>query len=93
MLTMTATVLNVFQAPEGTNRQGEKYGGESKVQLLGSMELRNGEKRQDLFTLSTKHPHLFASHLGKVVRVPVGVFASTKGLQFYLTNHGPELGD
>ena len=93
MLTMTATVVNVFNAPEGTNRNGEKYGGESKVQLLGSMELRNGENRQDLFTLNTKQPQLFQSHMGKVVRVPVGVFASAKGLQFYLTNHGPELAD
>ena len=90
MLTMTATVLNVFKAPEGTNREGQKYGGESKVQLLGTMELRNGEQRQDLFTLNVKDPSQFVNHLGQVVRVPVGVFATAKGLQFYLTGQGPQ---
>lgn len=84
MLTLHATVLNVFQAPEGTNREGQAYGGGFKVQLQGVNILRNGESRIDLITLGAKDPKPFQDNLGREVVVNVGAFVTGKSIQFYI---------
>lgn len=88
MLTLSGTVLNVYQAPQGVSKAGEAYGGGYKVQLQASNELKNGETRIELITLTAKEPGAFRDLMGKVVRVPVGVFASGNGVQFYITQNG-----
>ena len=90
MLTLSATVVNVFAAPKGTNREGKAYGGQSMVQLQGVNVLRNGQKRVELFTLATQRPDVFEKSLGKEIQVPVGAFASAKGgIQFFLSESTP----
>jgi len=89
MLSLTANVVNVFRAPEGTNRDGEKFGGESKVQLQCVNLLKNGEKRVELYTLTTARPDVFEKSLGKEVTVPVGAFSSSKGLVIFLAENPP----
>lgn len=88
MLTLSGTVLNVYQAPQGVSKAGEAYGGGYKVQLQASNELKNGETRIELITLTAKEPGAFRDLMGKVVRVPVGVFSSGSGVQFYITQNG-----
>jgi len=84
MLTLHATVLNVFKAPEGKNKEGESYGGGYKVQLQGANVLKNGETRIDLVTLSSKDPKPFQDALGKEIMVNVGAFVSGKSIQYYI---------
>lgn len=84
MLTLTATVLNVFQAPEGVNKDGDKYGGGFKVQFQAENTLKNGETRIELLTLSAKDPRQFEQVKGKKVHVSVGAFVSGRQIQFYI---------
>jgi hypothetical protein len=70
------TVVNVFMTPAGQDRKtGETFGGQHKVQLQGLVELRNGETRVELLTLTTNSPEEFRPLVGKSVRIPVGAFA------------------
>ena len=84
MLTLTATVLNVFKAPEGVNKDGDAYGGGFKVQLQGVNVLKNGESRIDLVTLTAKDVAPFKAAIGKKVRVDVSAFVSGKTIQYYI---------
>jgi hypothetical protein len=51
------------------------------VQLLCEETLRNGETRLQLFTLNTNRPEAYPA--GTDAEVPVGVFVTPKGVQFY----------
>ncbi len=88
MLQMTGQVANVLETPEGTNRDGDKYGGYHQVQILCQQVLANGEKRMELFTLRTENPEEFRKHQGKHISVPVGVFARSGSLNFYMEKGG-----
>jgi hypothetical protein len=80
MLSLHGQVLNVYQTPEGTDREtGNKYGGQWKVQLQVEELLKNGEKRFSVQTLTTENPDQFRGLEGKPVSVPVGVIASNNG--------------
>jgi hypothetical protein len=78
---MHGQVANVLVTPEGTTRDGKDYGGKHQIQLLCEEVLRNGEKRLQLFTLNTNRPDDYKA--GTVADVPVGVFVTPKGVQFY----------
>jgi len=78
MLFLQAQVLNVFQTPEGVNRQtGEEYGGQHRVQLIYQDTLRNGETRMQPVDLTTDHPQAYEA--GATVSVPVRVFSPPQG--------------
>ena len=92
MLTLNGTIINIFESPRGTNKEGKEYGGEHRVQVLAETVLRNGEKRADLVNLTVDDVRPYADLRGKDVRVPVGVFSSAKGISFYaLKGCQPEL--
>ncbi|MBM7457307.1 hypothetical protein HNR62_003219 [Oceanisphaera litoralis] len=85
MLLMTGQLLNVFEAPKGTNKEGMEYGGQDKIQLLGEFPLDNGDVRNELVTLTTHDRKAFQDLIGQRVSVPVGVFAPSKGsVAFYI---------
>ena len=55
MIKLEGTVLNVFFTQQGgTNKKGEAFEDRDKVQILGAMELPNGDVKNELFTLSVK---------------------------------------
>lgn len=80
-LKLCGKVANHLETPEGVSREGKEYGGKHQVQLLCEETLRNGETRLQLFTLNTNRPGDYP--LGTDAEVPVGVFATPKGVQFY----------
>lgn len=84
MLSLRATVLNVFQAPEGQTKEGEQYGGGYKVQLQGRNILKNNQTRIDLITLTVKDPTPFQDRMEKTIQVDVGAFSNGKTIQFYI---------
>lgn len=78
MLTMKAQVLKKFRAPTGERKDGTKYGGETKVQLVGQMPLRNGETRMEMHTLTIRqNDDRFTE--GELVSVPVVPFIMNQG--------------
>lgn len=91
MLQLTGTVLHVFEAPKGKNKEGQEYGGGHRVQLVVSLPLTNGEYRRDMVTLGTNQPEFFWQREGQIVSLPVGVFAAGKGIQFFILK-GVDLG-
>lgn len=84
MLTLTGTLLNTFKSPVGTNKDGESYGGQDKIQILGKVELPNGESKNDLITLTTHNLEHFENLDGVSIRVPVGVFVNGKVASFFI---------
>ena len=52
MLNLTGTVINVFTQQGGTNKKGESFEDRDKVQLLGALDLPNGEIKNELITLT-----------------------------------------
>lgn len=84
MLMLHGQVINVFQAPRGTNKEGEEYGGQERVQIMAQSDLKNGETRMELVNLTVTNPEAYVALQGRLVSVPVGAFASGKNVQFFV---------
>ena len=84
MITLNGTLINTFTAPSGTNKEGEAYGGQDKIQLLAKMELPNGEHRMEMLTLTAPNIAPFKNYVNKPVRVPAGAFVSGKSIMWFI---------
>ena len=92
MLTLNGQIINVFETPTGTNRDGKSYGGQHRIQIMAENELQNGQKRIELVNLTVDTISAFKSLVGQMVRIPVGVFVQDKSPSFYmLKNAKPEV--
>ena len=65
MIKLEGTVLNVFTQQGGTNKKGEAFEDRDKVQILGAMELPNGDVKNELFTLSVENYRDFSDFLNQ----------------------------
>ena len=65
MLNLTGTVINVFTQQGGTNKKGESFEDRDKVQLLGALDLPNGEIKNELITLTVDNYRDFKDLLNK----------------------------
>lgn len=74
-LLMTGRVCNVFVTPEREGKDGNKYGGDHRVQLLVDKPQENGEVKRDIVDLKTQYPDYFLSMDGRQVSLPVGDYA------------------
>ena len=54
MIKLEGTVLNVFTQQGGTNKKGEAFEDRDKVQILGAMELPNGDVKNELLHYQSK---------------------------------------
>lgn len=86
MFTVTGQVLNVFKAPEGKKKTGETYGGENKIQLLGTIRLKTGGVKNELITLTMpfKWGLELSSRVGTTITLPVALMASGNVLRAYI---------
>ena len=73
MFILEGRLINIFETPKGTTREGEEYGGDNKLHILHETTLRNGEKRADLVELVVGNTLPYADKLNGLVRVPVAV--------------------
>lgn len=83
MLTLTGQLVNTFKQPKG-EKDGKEFGGQDKVQILGNMDLPNGETKMDMYTLTTHDIKSFEPLKGKNVSVSIGVLASGKNVVFFI---------
>lgn len=88
MLSLTGTLINTFETEGGTNKDGEVYDPQSKIQLLGDVANPNGSIKKDMYTLTVKTPQDFEGLEGKEIIVPIGVFASGKQLTYFVSKGG-----
>lgn len=84
MLTLIGTLIHSFKSPEGETKEGKSYGGDYKIQILGRIELPNGDSRKDLITLTCHSIDEYSKYLNQEIRVPVGVFANGKSVSFFI---------
>ena len=54
MIKLEGTVLNVFTQQGGTNKKGEAFEDRDKVQILGAMELPNGDVKMSFLHYQSK---------------------------------------
>ncbi|WP_030008344.1 hypothetical protein [Picosynechococcus sp. NKBG042902] len=83
MLYLQGQVINCFQAPKGTLKDGTEYGGQAKIQIMGDIALKNGEYRKELLTLSCD-AGLFSGLEGQNIVIPVGVMATGKAIAYFI---------
>ena len=92
MIKLEGTVLNVFTQQGGTNKKGEAFEDRDKVQILGAMELPNGDVKNELFTLSVENYRDFSDFLNQKISIAVGAMASGRNVVFYVAKGAqPEL--
>lgn len=83
MLTLKGKLINTFVSPKG-EKDGKEYGGQDKIQMIGDITLPNGETKVDMFTLTANSLSDFTPHIGKDIRVPIGIFAAAKAITYYI---------
>jgi len=81
MLKLQGQVVNVYKAPDFTPKDGEKKEGGHKVQLMTETQLKTGDTKMELITLTVENPDLY--RVGELAEVPVGVFVRNNQIMFY----------
>lgn len=85
MLNLTGTVINVFKQQGGTNKKtGDAFEDRDKVQLLGALDLPNGDVKNELVTLTVENSQDFKNLLNHKISIPVGVMAMGRNVIFYV---------
>ena len=82
MIKLEGIVLNVFTQQGGQNKKGESFDDRDKVQILGAMDLPNGDVKNELFTLSVENYRDFSDFLNQKISIPVGAMASGRNVIF-----------
>lgn len=89
MFTLNGKLLHVFETPKGVNKKtGEEYDSQDKVQILGGVPLTNGQVRMDMVTITTHDIQNLKTMIGRDVRLPVGMFAQSKGVMTFFMPKG-----
>ena len=83
MLTICGKIINIFTQPRG-EKDGKENGGQSKIQIIGDIDLPDGDKKVEMFNLTAHDITLFQALVGKQVNIPVGVFNAGKSIMFYI---------
>ena len=93
MIKLEGTLLNVFTQQGGQNKKtGDQFEDRDKVQILGAMDLPNGDVKNELFTLSVENYRDFSDFLNQKISIPVGAMASGRNVIFYVAKGAqPEL--
>jgi hypothetical protein len=92
--TLSGAVLNVFQSPAGVSRDGRDYGGDYRVQLMSCDHLKNDEPKLTPTDVSIGTDETLAKRyrelLGKIVRLPVSVYAINGDIRVSLADPGAD---
>lgn len=77
MITLNGLLHNVFDTPPSVDKKsGEVIPAASRIQLLASNGLQNGQTRSELVTIKVADIRPYKTLVGHPVTVPVGCFAS-----------------
>ncbi|MFX6618304.1 hypothetical protein ABTG42_19800, partial [Acinetobacter baumannii] len=72
---LEGTVLNTYHLDGGTNKKGEEYEARDKVQLLGSLELPNGQIKNELIDLTVEDSRIYDDFKNKLISISCGAMA------------------
>lgn len=81
MITITATLINVYQANDFTDKEGNVTQGKSKVQLLMETHLKNGGVKKELLDISIPASKVkqYQGKENEEVHVEVGIYGKEYG--------------
>jgi len=87
MFSIHGKLHNLFEQPGGKGKDGKEYPSQIKAQIMGDVELKNGEKRAELLTLSVPQNRVkeLKEQIGMDVSLPCGIFVSGGKIQPFLT--------
>ena len=78
MIKLEGTVINTFHLEGGKNKKGEEYEASDKVQLLGSLELPNGQIKNELIDLKVEDASIYDAFKNKLISISCGAFPQGK---------------
>ena len=84
MIKLEGLVINTFRIDAGKNKKGEDYEASDKVQLLGSLELPNGQVRNELIDLKVEDASVYDDFKNKLISISCGAFPAGKNVVFYV---------
>jgi len=89
MFTVSGKVINVFDQQGKLDKETGEVGETTpRLQLLGNMPMPNGEMRMDMVTVKVENKKIYEELQGKDIRLPIGVFAPSKGQIVYYVPKG-----
>lgn len=88
MLQMTGMVVNLFTKEGGIDKEGKQYEPTHKVQLLGEVDLPNGDVQNELVDLKVESLADWQNFRGKKVTIDIGVYAPQKNTVVYFLKKG-----
>lgn len=88
MLQMTGMVVNLFTKEGGKDKEGKEYEPTHKVQILGAVDLPNGDVQNELVDLKVDSLADWLTYKGKNVAVDVGIYAPQKNTVVYFIKKG-----
>lgn len=89
MLSLTGKVVNVFSSRPVDKETGEIHE-KMKIQIMGNISLPDGQSRVDLITVTAPKSSKLEGLEGCDVRLPVGIFAPSKGNLVYFLPKGEQ---
>jgi hypothetical protein len=87
MFYISGKLTKLFEQPGGKGKDGKDFPSQMKAQIMGELTLKNGEKKDELLTLSVP-PKIVAQlkeQIGCDVTLPCGIFAQNNKITPYLT--------
>ena len=88
MLQMTGMVVNLFTKEGSKDKEGKEYDPTHKVQILGAVDLPNGDVQNELVDLKVDSLDDWMTYKGKNVAVDVGIYAPQKNTVVYFIKKG-----
>ena len=88
MLQMTGMVVSLFTKEGGTDKDGKQYEPTHKVQILGEVDLPNGDVQNELVDLKVENLADWQGFRNKVVAVDIGIYAPAKNSVVYFIKKG-----
>lgn len=82
MIILSGKLLQVYSTPTGTNKDGEKYGGDIKIQILNETRLRNGEVKNEIVEMTVPGADKYKDQIGSEIEIAVNIRPYKNALYF-----------
>lgn len=82
MIILSGTLLKIYNTPEGKDKDGKAYGGDTKIQILNETKLRNGEMKNEIIDLTVPTAGTYKEQIGQEIEVPVNIRAYKNTIYF-----------
>lgn len=82
MIILSGKLLQVYNTPTGTDKEGKAYGGDTKIQILNETRLRNGEMKNEIVEMTVPDAYKYKDQLNQDVEIQVNIRAYKNSVYF-----------